>query len=118
MPDASAHGDALIELISPENTRRSIPLAQSPFLIGRGEAGNQLAIPDRRISRNCAAVISSGGQFSVVARGNQLGVFVNGDRISAHAHALRDGDVLTFGIEDSYRIVFHSTSSETTIEHL
>jgi sigma-B regulation protein RsbU (phosphoserine phosphatase) len=117
MPDASAHGDALIELISPENTRRSIPLAQSPFLIGRGEAGNQLAIPDRRISRNCAAIVSEDGQYSVEDRGNQLGVFANGERVSGK-RALRDGDVLTFGLEDSYRIVFHSTSPETTIEHL
>jgi sigma-B regulation protein RsbU (phosphoserine phosphatase) len=117
MPDASARGEALIELISPENTRRSLPLAQSPFLIGRGEAGNQLAIPDRRISRNCAAILSADGQYSLEDRGNQLGVFVNGERILAK-RALRDGDVVTFGLEDSYRIVFHSTSPESTIEHL
>lgn len=47
---------AVLELISPENTRRSVPITQSPFLIGRGEVGNQMAIPDRRISRNCAAI--------------------------------------------------------------
>ena len=39
MPDAPAHDEAVLELISPENTRRSVPLTQSPFLIGRGEAG-------------------------------------------------------------------------------
>src|SRR5579863_165842 len=116
MPDASAHGDALIELISPENTRRSIPLAQSPFLIGRGEAGNQLAIPDRRISRNCAAIVSTDGQYAVEDRGNQLGIFLNGERFSGKRE-LRDGDVVTFGLEDSYRIVFHSASPGSTIEH-
>jgi sigma-B regulation protein RsbU (phosphoserine phosphatase) len=117
MPDGSASGEARIELVSPENTRRAVPLAQSPFLIGRGEAGNQLAIPDRRVSRNCAAIVSSDGQYAIEDRGNQLGVFVNGDRI-AKERALRDGDVLTFGIDDSYRVVFRAASPETTIEHL
>src|SRR5579871_5095223 len=116
MPDASARAEAQIELISPENTRRSLPLAQSPFLIGRGEAGNQLAIPDRRISRNCAAIVHADGQHALEDRGNQLGIFLNGERVSGK-RPLRDGDVVTFGLEDSYRIVFHSASHESTIEH-
>jgi phosphoserine phosphatase RsbU/P len=117
MPDGPASGEAQIELISPENTRRSVPLTESPFLIGRGDAGNQLAIPDRRISRTCAAIVSADRQYTLEDRGNQLGVFVNGERVSGK-RALRDGDVVTFGIEDSYRVVFRSASPESTIEHL
>ena len=117
MPDGPASGEPQIELISPENTRRSLPLGQFPFLIGRGEAGNQLAIPDRRVSRNCAAIDSSDGLCTLEDRGNQLGVFVNGERIS-QKRVLHDGDTVTFGIEDSYRVVFHSASPGSTIEHL
>jgi phosphoserine phosphatase RsbU/P len=117
MPDGIASGEAQIELISPENTRRSVSLTESPFLIGRGDAGNQLAIPDRRISRTCAAILSADHQYTLEDRGNQLGVFVNGERIS-EKRALRDGDVVTFGVEDSYRLVFRSCSPESTIEHL
>lgn len=117
MPDAPARDEAQIELVSPENARRSIPLTQFPFLIGRGEAGNQLAIPDRRISRNCTAIVFADGQYALEDRGNQLGVFLNGERLSGKRE-LRDGDVVTFGLEDSYRIVFHSAAPGSTIEHL
>src|SRR4029077_20855140 len=99
-----------------ENARRSVPLTQSPFLIGRGEVGNQLAIPDRRISRNCAAILSEGDKYFLEDRGNQLGVFVNGERIAKHA--LREGDTVTFGLENSYHIVFHPTAPEITVENL
>jgi serine phosphatase RsbU (regulator of sigma subunit)/pSer/pThr/pTyr-binding forkhead associated (FHA) protein len=116
MPDTRAPGEAVLEIISPENTRRSVPLAASPFAIGRGEVGNQLAIPDRRISRNCAAILSEGGQYILEDRGNQLGVFVNGERISRRN--LQEGDAVTFGVENSYQVVFHSVAPESSIENL
>jgi sigma-B regulation protein RsbU (phosphoserine phosphatase) len=116
MADAPASGEAVLELISPENTRRLVPLTESPFAIGRGEAGNQLAIPDRRISRNCAAILREGDQYTLEDRGNQLGIFVNGERISKRT--LQDGDSVTFGIENSFQAVFHSTAPETSIENL
>jgi sigma-B regulation protein RsbU (phosphoserine phosphatase) len=116
MTDFRAHDEAILELISPENTRRSVPLNQSPFLIGRGDAGNQLAIPDRRVSRNCLAILSEGNQYILEDRGNQLGVFVNGEKASKHP--LKEGDIVTFGLENSYQLVFHAASQESTIEHL
>ena len=116
MPDDPARAEAAIELVSPENTRRSVSLTELPFLIGRGEVGNSLAIPDRRISRNCAAILSEDDQYFLEDRGNQLGVFVNGERIAKRA--LREGDTVTFGVENSYQIVFHATAPEITIENL
>jgi sigma-B regulation protein RsbU (phosphoserine phosphatase) len=116
MPDASTLGEAVLDLISPENVRRSVSLTESPFSIGRGEVGNQLAIPDRRISRNCAAILCEGGQHFLEDRGNQLGVFVNGERIAKRT--LQEGDVVTFGVENSYQLVFHSSAPEITIENL
>jgi serine phosphatase RsbU (regulator of sigma subunit) len=88
----------------------------SPFSIGRGEVGNQLAIPDRRISRNCAAILCEGGQYFLEDRGNQLGVFVNGQRIAKKT--LQEGDTITFGLEDSYQLVFHPSAPEITVENL
>jgi phosphoserine phosphatase RsbU/P len=116
MPDAQTPGEAVLELISPENTRRSVPLTETPFSIGRGEVGNHLAIPDRRISRNCAAILSEGGQYILEDRGNQLGVFVNGERITKRP--LQEDDVVTFGVENSFQIVFHPSAPEITIEGL
>ena len=116
MPDNPASDKPVVEVISPENTRRSVSLTVSPFSIGRGEVGNQLAIPDRRISRNCAAILSEGSQHFLEDRGNQLGVFVNGERISKRT--LQEGDVVTFGVENSYQIVFHPSAPEITVQNL
>lgn len=116
MPDTLAPGEAVLEVISPEDTRRSVTVNATPFAIGRGEVGNQLAVADRRVSRTCAAIISEGGQYHLEDRGNQLGVFVNGERV--RKRPLQEGDVVTFGLDNSYRIVFHATSPESTIEHL
>ena len=116
MPDTLASDKPVVEVISPENTRRSVSLTVSPFSIGRGEVGNQLAIPDRRISRNCAAILSEGSQHFLEDRGNQLGVFVNGERISKRT--LQEGDVVTFGVENSYQIVFHPSAPEITVQNL
>ncbi len=116
MTDTLVPGEVSLELVSPENTRRSVPIAETPFSIGRGEVGNHLAIPDRRISRNCAAISLEAGQHIIEDRGNQLGVFVNGEKITKRA--LQEGDIVTFGIENSYQIVFRSTAPEITIEGL
>jgi sigma-B regulation protein RsbU (phosphoserine phosphatase) len=116
MPDAPAPGEAVLEVISPENTRRSISLTETPFSIGRGEVGNHLAIPDRRVSRNCAAIFLEGSQHILEDRGNQLGVFINGEKITKRA--LQEGDAVTFGVENSYQLVFHASAPEITVENL
>jgi len=108
MPDAPAVGEASLELISPDSSRRSVRVAESPYFIGRGEAGNHLSIPDPRVSRNCAAILCEGGRYSIEDRGHRLGIFINGERIAKQA--LKEGDLVTFGLENSYKIVFHSTT--------
>jgi len=116
MRDATAIGEAVLEVVSPEGSRRSVPVATTPFCIGRGETGNQLALPDRHISRNCAAIVSENGQYFIEDRGNQLGVFLNEEKIARRA--LREGDVVTFGVEDSYRVIFHFSAPDAVIESL
>jgi phosphoserine phosphatase RsbU/P len=117
MTEAPAAEHAVLEVVSPENTRRSVPISESPFAIGRGEVGNQLVISDRRISRNCAAILNKDDQYVLEDRGNQVGIFVNGERLST-SRILQDGDVVTLGVENSYQLIFRPAAPEITIENL
>jgi phosphoserine phosphatase RsbU/P len=119
-------GEAVLEVISPDGSRRYARVTQTPFMIGRGaETGNHLQLSDRRISRTCAAIVTEANQFYVEDRGQRRGLFVNGDKVESRE--LQNGDILTFGLDDSYEIIFrNSTSSEdeslphllTRIEHI
>src|ERR1700722_1238445 len=108
MPDTQAVGEAVLDLISPDGSRTYVPVTQSPFFIGRGDAENHLQIADRRISRKCAALLAEGGRYFLEDRGHRLGVFINGARIAKRA--LQTGDIVSFGLEDSYKLVFRSSA--------
>src|SRR5260370_23997988 len=76
-------------------------------MIGRGaETGIGWQLSDRRISRSCAAVVIEANRFYVEDRGQRRGLFVNGEKIESRE--LQDGDSITFGLDDSYEIVFRS----------
>jgi len=119
-------GGAVLEVVSPDGARRYVRVTQTPFLIGRGaETGNHLQLSDRRISRNCAALVMEGGRLYIEDRGQRRGLFVNGEKVESRA--LNEGDSITFGLEDSYEIVFRSGTSSgeesipnllTRIEHI
>src|SRR5258706_14078983 len=111
MPDnVPLAGEAVLEVISPDGARRYARIAQTPFMMGRGaETGNHLQLSDRRISRNCAAVVIEANRFYVEDRGQRRGLFVNGEKVESRE--LQDGDSITFGLEDSYEIVFRSGKS-------
>jgi sigma-B regulation protein RsbU (phosphoserine phosphatase) len=114
-----AAGEAVLEVVSPDGARRYARVVQSPFLIGRGaETGNHLQLTDRRISRECAAIIVEGNKFHIEDRGQRRGLFVNNEKVESRE--LKDGDIITFGLEDSYEIVFRSSSaaSEQDLPHL
>jgi phosphoserine phosphatase RsbU/P len=121
MPDTvPLAGEARLEVVSPDGARRYARVTQTPFLIGRGaETGNHLQLSDRRISRNCAAIVIEGTHFYIEDRGQRRGLFVNNERVESRE--LQDGDIVTFGLEDSYEIVFRSSntaSGEASIPHL
>jgi sigma-B regulation protein RsbU (phosphoserine phosphatase) len=119
-------GEAVLEVVSPDGARRYVRVTQTPFSIGRGaETGNDLQLSDRRISRNCAAIVSEANRFYLEDRGQRRGVFVNGDKIESRE--LQDGDVITFGLEDSYEVIFRNSTGSgdesipqllTRIEHI
>jgi len=120
MPDTvPLPGEAVLEVVSPDGARRYARVTQTPFMIGRGaETGNHLQLSDRRISRNCAAVVIEANRFYVEDRGQRRGLFVNGEKVESRE--LQDGDSITFGLDDSYEIIFRSgkTSDEDSLPHL
>jgi sigma-B regulation protein RsbU (phosphoserine phosphatase) len=120
MPDSvPLAGEAVLEVVSPDGARRYARITQTPFMIGRGaETGNHLQLSDRRISRNCAAIVIEANRFYVEDRGQRRGLFVNGEKVESRE--LQDGDAISFGLDDSYEIVFRSNSAanETSLPNL
>lgn len=126
MTEALASNEAILEVISSDQSRRYVRVAQTPYLIGRGaETGNHLQLSDRRISRQCAAIVREAERFYIEDRGQRRGVFVNGEKIESRM--LEDGDRITFGLEDSYEIIFRAAAGSgqdsvpqllTRIEHI
>jgi len=115
MSSVEAIGENTLEVISPDHTRRVVAISGSPFLIGRGdETGNHLPLADPRISRQCAAIISNGQGCLLEDLGYRRGIFVNGKKVDHYV--LANGDVITFGLEGSYEIVFRARQAEKSIE--
>src|SRR2546427_7873573 len=106
-----------LELIAPDGARRVVRVSAFPFLIGRGtDTGNHLQLSDRRISRQCAALVLRDTQICIEDRGQRRGLFVNGERVENRA--LFDGDVITFGLEDSFQLIFHGAAIDGSIPEL
>jgi phosphoserine phosphatase RsbU/P len=126
MAETLAANEAVLEVISPDGARRYARVGQTPYMIGRGaETGNHLQLNDRRISRQCAAIVVEANRFYIEDRGQRRGVFVNNEKVDSRA--LQDGDIITFGLEDSYEIIFRSSAEAggetipqllTRIEHI
>src|ERR1700676_2762500 len=122
MPDSVAlPGEPVLEVVSPDGARRFARVTQTPFHIGRGaETGNHLQLSDRRISRNCAAIVTEANRFYLEDRGQRRGLYVNGEKVESRE--LQNGDAISFGLEDSYEIIFRnsigSSSDEESIPHL
>src|SRR5499427_5449121 len=119
MTETLTQSEAVLEVISPDGARKYVRVTQLPFLIGRGaETGHHLQVTDRRISRNCAAIVVEANKYYLEDRGQRRGLFVNGEKVESRA--LNDGDVITFGLEDSYQMMFRAASgtSEESIPQL
>jgi len=114
MPDTVPNlAETVLEVVSPDGARRYVRVTQMPFLIGRGaETGNHLQLADRRISRNCAAIVTEAGKYYIEDRGQRRGLFVNGEKIESRE--LQDGDAITFGLDDSYEIIYRSAANAST----
>ncbi len=92
----AAHRHWYLEGITSDGSRRAHPVTKLPFRVGR-EAGNDLAIDARGLSRQHAELRSDGeGGLLVADLGSTNGTFVNRERITA-PRALAENDVVHFG---------------------
>jgi phosphoserine phosphatase RsbU/P len=107
MPEASIQSETALEIVAPDKSRQRVSVNQSPFYIGRGgESDNHLQLADGRISRKCAALVAEGADYRLEDRGNRYGLFVNGAKVEQHK--LRDGDIITFGVDGCYEVVYRA----------
>jgi serine phosphatase RsbU (regulator of sigma subunit) len=104
MMETSSQVQTFVEVIAPDQSRQTITVTHSPFLIGRGETDNSVPLNDGRVSRHCAAIVKGVSGYRIEDLGNRYGVFVNGAKVQQQP--LRDGDLIGFGIDDSYHVVF------------
>ncbi len=117
MPDIESTIEAELAITAPDKSQRVVRITNSPFLIGRGlDIGNHLPLDDPRISRQCAAILSEASGFLLEDRGHRRGIFVNGKRVDRSM--LAHGDVITFGLDQSYELVFRSRSAEPPIQNM
>jgi serine phosphatase RsbU (regulator of sigma subunit) len=109
MPESPEFNEAVLEVLVPGGERHMMRVTHTPFMIGRGaETGNDLQLPDRRISRVCAALVYAGGVFTIEDRGQRRGLYVNGEKVDRAP--LKEGDVVNFGLSDSFELVFHESA--------
>ena len=117
IPDATMLEKLSLEVRSPDGAQETVRVTELPFLIGRGgETGNHLKLSDARISRRCCAITSEAGTWYIEDRGHHRGVFLNGERIQRAP--LRSGDVITFGLDESYEITLRSAADEVSLQGL
>ncbi len=117
MAEPQSIPEAVLEVIAPDGSRRVVRITQSPFLIGRGaETGNNLQLSDRRISRQCAALVYADGEFRLEDRGQRRGVLVNGEKVEVRA--LREGDTINFGLPDCHELIFHFGQAAESLPNL
>ncbi len=118
MADNPSNGEIGLEVVAPDRSRRFVRFAELPFLIGRsGATAKHLQLTDPRISRQCAAIVSEDGRYFLEDRGQRHGIFVNGEKTTRRM--LEDGDVISFGVDNFYELIFRSSSSlDTTLPDL
>jgi sigma-B regulation protein RsbU (phosphoserine phosphatase) len=102
--------EAVLEVVNPVGGGRLVYVTKSPFLLGRGRENN-VPLLDARIPRLCAAILFADGEFRIERRTDRRELLVNGQEIESSG--LQDGDVINFGLADSYSLVFHRKSKSS-----
>ena len=90
-------------LVTEGGAQRTLMVNHSPFTVGR-KADRDLVIPDARVSREHAEIVSDEGKFLVIDIASRHGTFVNGQRVQRHP--LQPGDRIEFGVRDSVHVIF------------
>ncbi len=84
--------------------QQTLSLNHTPYTIGR-KVDRDLVIPDPRVSREHATIISENGEFFVVDQGSKHGTYVNGERVERRK--LERNDRVEFGVRDVTYMIFH-----------
>jgi sigma-B regulation protein RsbU (phosphoserine phosphatase) len=117
MSDNPLSGDIGLEVVAPDRSRTFVKITESPFLIGRAvDPEKHLQITDSRISRQCAAIVFEDERYYLEDRGQRHGIFLNNAKVTRTR--LEEGDVITFGIDDFYEMIFRTTDLDTAIPDL
>jgi serine phosphatase RsbU (regulator of sigma subunit)/pSer/pThr/pTyr-binding forkhead associated (FHA) protein len=82
-------------IIEAQGQRRRVPISKTPFAIGRADDCDAI-IPDFRVSRLHAKILSQGDQYSVEDAQSRHGTFVNSVRCQQRT-AINPGDEITLG---------------------
>ncbi|MDE3108745.1 MAG: SpoIIE family protein phosphatase [Acidobacteriota bacterium] len=115
--DVSSATQLRLEVKAPDGSRKSVQVLELPFLMGRGsDTGNHLQLSDPRISRHCCAIVTGPEGLYLEDRGHHRGIFINGGKI--HRALLRRGDVITFGLDNSFELTIESDVNETAVSGL
>ncbi len=99
------------------NEQQTLSLNHTPYTVGR-KVDRDLVIPDPRVSREHAQIVSENGEFFVIDQGSKHGTFVNGERVDRRK--LARNDRLEFGARDIAYLIFHPlhATSNTAREFL
>ncbi|HEU0122103.1 MAG TPA: SpoIIE family protein phosphatase [Bryobacteraceae bacterium] len=98
---------AALEIKPPGSAPFRMPLEPLPFRIGRSPE-NHLVLRDNRASRSHAVIRLEDGEYRIEDAGSRNGIEVNG--VKQQIAPLHHGDVVRFGVEDSYEITFVTES--------
>ncbi len=101
--------DVLLVITDPSGRRRTIPLHQGVFSIGR-HADNHFVVRDSRASRHHARIVFADGKYWIEDLKSTHGTYVNGKRVERQA--LRNGDRITLGFPDSHQFLFSTSRGE------
>jgi serine phosphatase RsbU (regulator of sigma subunit) len=117
LPDPSG-GPVLLVIDGAE--QRTIPLHKVPFSIGR-KPGNDLVLPDPRVSREHALITVEGDEYWLVDEGSKHGTFVNGQKVGRYR--LRPNDRIELGTREGLHLIFGpehpaTPTSEELLTHI
>lgn len=98
---------AELEVRPPGAQAFRVPIEPVPFRIGRSP-DNHLVLRDNRASRAHALIRRDGESLIIEDAGSRNGIEING--LKCESHPLRAGDTVTFGVEESYELVYHPES--------
>src|SRR5215217_5123869 len=93
--------------------RRIVPIAKSPFEIGRRET-NDLRLAGSEVSRDHAQIVIDGSRFRLQDRNSRYGTYVNGEQITERM--LVHGDKVRLGRTGGAEMVFLLADSQPPVD--